>query len=251
MRPLSILAGMRTLFLADAHLKHPADPNYRALLAFLDHQLGRVDTLVLLGDIFEFWVGYKSSVFAAYVPILAMLNRYKEAGTRLIFVEGNHDFLLGPYFHDHLAAQVLPDGGGVEMDGRRIFLAHGDLANPADRGYRLLRSVLRSRPLRLLIRILPPDLTWSIAMRASRRSRRSRNKKSRHWPAREILQSYARDLQASGYQTIVTGHFHQPFHITADDYELVALGDWISQFSYAVCEDGVFELRTYEPAAGA
>jgi len=240
---------MRTLFLADAHLKQPSDLNYRAMLEFLDKQLGRVDTLVLLGDIFEFWVGYQHTVFAAYVPILEMLGRYREAGTQIIIVEGNHDFHLGPYFHDRLGALVLPDGGGVELDGQKVFLAHGDLANPEDRGYRILRSVLRSWPLRLLIRISPPDLAWGIAAKASRQSRRRRNKKSQQVPAREILQNYARAIQSRGYQTIVTGHFHQPFHETTEGYELVALGDWIDQFSYAVCENGLFELKTYDPVS--
>ncbi len=240
---------MRILFLADAHLKHPSDPNYRAMLTFLDKQLARTDTLVLLGDIFEFWVGYQHSVFSAYVPILEMLGRYRQAGIPIIFVEGNHDFHLGPYFREHLAAQVLPDGGGMELDGQKVFLAHGDLANPEDRGYRLLRALLRSWPLRLLIRILPPELTWNIAVGASRRSRRERNTKSRQRPAQEILQSYARDIHSRGYQVIVTGHFHQPIHEKAEGYELLALGDWMDPYSYAVCEDGHFELRTYDPSA--
>ena len=50
---------MKTLFIADAHLKNPRDRNYRALLDFLAEQLHVVDRLVLLGDIFEFWVGYR------------------------------------------------------------------------------------------------------------------------------------------------------------------------------------------------
>ena len=242
---------MRTLFLADAHLNQPSDPNYRALLLFLEKQLGRTDTLVLLGDIFEFWVGYKYTVFSAYVPILEMLDRFRAAGTQIIFVEGNHDFHLGPYFQQHLAARVLPDGDAVELDGRKVFLAHGDLANPEDRSYRVLRSVLRSYPLYLMIRILPPDLTWSIAAMAGRRSRRGREEKSRHKPARGILMDYARGIHARGFETVVTGHFHQPFHAKEAGFELIALGDWISQFSYAVCEDGVFELKTYEPASTA
>lgn len=242
---------MRTLFLADAHLNQPSDANYRSLLTFLEQQLGRTDTLVLLGDIFEFWVGYSYSVFSAYVPVLEMFDRFRAAGTQIIFVEGNHDFHLGPYFEQHLAARILPDGGGVKLDERNVFLAHGDLANPKDRSYRLLRAVLRSWPLYMLVQILPPDLTWRIAAMACRQSRRGCKEKSRQQPAREILLEYARGIHARGFEAIVTGHFHQPFHAREAGFELIALGDWISQFSYAVCEDGVFELRTYEPSATA
>jgi UDP-2,3-diacylglucosamine hydrolase len=113
----------------------------------------------------------------------------------------------------------------------------------------MLRKILRSAPLRCLARLLPSRLAWRIAANASRQSKRSRNEKNRRWPAREILLSYARDLHSRGHQTIITGHFHQPLHETMDGIEVVALGDWINQFSYAVYEDGLFELKTYDPAA--
>ncbi len=103
---------MRDIFLADAHLLDPSDANYRRLLAFLDRQRGSVGTLYLLGDIFEFWVGYHHTVFAPYVPLLEALRRLREAGARIVYVEGNHDFHLGPYIEETLGCTVLPDGGG-------------------------------------------------------------------------------------------------------------------------------------------
>lgn len=242
---------MKTLFLADAHLRHPADDNYRALLAFLEEQITDTERLVLLGDIFEFCVGYRHTVFANHVPLLHMLGRYREQGIEILYVEGNHDFHLGPYFEDRLEVKVLPDGGGIKLDDRDVYIAHGDLANPADRGYRLLRSVLRSRLLRWLLAIMPPDLTWRLAALASRQSKRSTPEKSRQWPARDILLTYARSLGEQGYQVVVTGHFHQPFHVREDGLELLALGDWINQFSYAVAENGGFELKTYTLSAEA
>lgn len=242
---------MKTLFIADAHLKNPRDRNYRTLLDFLAEQMHAVGRLVLLGDIFEFWVGYRHTVFANYVPLLAMLAEYREKGIEICYVEGNHDFHLGPYFGDRLGAKIFPDGGGIKLDGRNVCLVHGDLANPADRGYLMLRKVLRSSPMRWLLRMVPPDLTWRIAAGASRQSQNSRLQKSRQWPARDILLDYARDLHRQGYEVIVTGHFHQPFHVREENFELIALGDWISQFSYATAEKGRFELKTYQPSISA
>ena len=238
---------MRALFLADAHLVYPDDLNYRHFLTFLEGQLGHVDTLVLLGDIFEFWTGVQRRPFTAQRPALQLLKRFQERGTQIVYVEGNHDFNLAPYFADWPNVTVLPDGGCFTLGGREVFLAHGDLANPEDRSYRLLRKVLRSAPLRWLAGILPPALSWRIAERASRQSKRSRNEKSRRWPARDILLNYALDISRLGYPVILTGHFHQPFHEQNDNFELVALGDWIHQFSYAVYEDGRFALKTYSP----
>jgi UDP-2,3-diacylglucosamine pyrophosphatase LpxH len=100
--------------------------------------------------------------------------------------------------------------------------------------------------LRLLLRALPPALVWRIAERASQASRRQRQNQSRHWPARDILIPYARARLAEGYQAVVTGHFHQPFHEQLEGGELLALGDWITAYSYAVWDNGGFRLARYE-----
>lgn len=238
---------MRAVFLADAHLRHPADDNYRALLAFLAEQEGRTDLLVLLGDICEFLVGYPETVFPPYVPLFETLARLQRQGTQLVYVEGNHDFHLEPGFRHRLPCRILPDGGVIDLDGRRVLVVHGDLANPADRGYRLLRAVLRSAPARLLIGTLPAAWTWAIAERMSRASKRTRNEKSRRWPARDILVPYAETQLTAGVQAVVTGHFHQPLHEQLSNGELLALGDWITQYSYAVWENGAFRLECYRP----
>ncbi len=235
---------MRALFLADAHLSKPADPNYRSLLAFLEKQRGKTDLLVLLGDIFEFWIG-KATVVADYVPLIDCLERLHRQGTRLVYVEGNHDFHLGPVFTRRLNCQVLPDGGGIELDGKKIYLAHGDLANPDDVGYRRLRKLLRSRLLQSLIRFAPNGLTMAIANRGSFESRKSSADRHRRWPARKILQPYVQAILAEGYQAVVTGHYHQPYHEKMDDGEHIALGDWITQYSYAVYENRTFSLHRY------
>jgi len=239
---------MRAIFLADAHICKPSDPNYQTLLAFLEEQCGKTDLLVLLGDIFEFWIG-KATVVDDYVPLINAFERMHQQGTKLVYVEGNHDFHLGPVFTQRLNCQVFPDGGSIEIDGKKIFLAHGDLANPDDTGYRLLRKFLRSGFIRTALRIAPNSLTMAIANRGSYESRKSSGERRSRWPARETLKPYAEAILAAGHQAIVTGHYHQPFQETLDDGELIALGDWITQYSYAVYEDQTFTLRSYKPGS--
>jgi UDP-2,3-diacylglucosamine hydrolase len=236
---------MRAIFLADAHLRKPGDHNYRMMLDFLDEQCGKTDILVLLGDIFEFWIG-KSTVLADHVPMVAALERLHQQGTKLVYVEGNHDFHLGPVFTRRLECQVLPDGGSIELDGKKVFLAHGDLANPNDLGYRRLRKLFRSSLVRILIRTLPNFLLLRIGARAGYESKKNYRGERARWPAREVLIPYAEAILATGQQAVVTGHFHQPFHEKLGDGELIALGDWITQFSYAIYEDHAFTLTSYQ-----
>ncbi len=224
----------------------PPAPSRRSQLppasAFLEEQRGCVRTLFLLGDIFDFWIGFRHVVFAPYIPLLEALRQLRESGTAIVYVEGNHDFHLGPYFREILGCRILPAGGGVEIGGQRIFIAHGDLVNPADRGYRLLRRLLRSRPLRLLTFLLPPDLIWEIACRSSRLSSRGHTAKRQRWLPEDLLLAHARERFAEGYQAVVTGHFHTPLLRATEQGTVIGLGDWIEQYSYAVWENGAFSL---------
>jgi len=240
---------MRAIFVADAHLRKPGDLNYLVMLDFLEEQRGRTDMLVLLGDIFEFWIG-KNKVAADHAPLVDALERLHQQGTKLVYVEGNHDFHLGPVFTEQLACQVFPDGGSIELDGKKVYLAHGDLANPDDTGYHRLRSFFRSGLVRFLIRALPDVLLRSIASRAGSLSKKNYGGQRNNWPARKLLIPFAETFIATGHQAVVTGHFHQPFHEKLGDGELIALGDWITQFSYAVYENRGFSLTSYQPTSG-
>jgi len=234
---------MKDVFIADAHLHLPEDANYQRLLAFLTSLEGEVRTLYLLGDIFQFWVGYRHCVFANAVPLLAALRRLHVAGTRLVYVEGNHDFKLGPYFRDTLGCRIITETADIDLDGIPVHLAHGDLVDSRDLGYRLLRATLRSRPLNVLKNLVPPDWMWGISVWMNRRSRASHHRRDRNWQPVRLLEAYFDRCCASGARAVVTGHFHTPLLRESPQGTLVALGDWITQYSYAVFENGRFSLH--------
>jgi len=232
---------MRALFLADAHLRHPEDENYRLLLDFLYTQQGDVDALFLLGDIFEFWIGYKHVVFSEHLPLLSTLQQLKDQGCALYYVEGNHDFNMGDFFHKTLECTVIPDQQVVEWDGQRLFLCHGDLANPNDRGYRLLRSFWRSPLLKGLTRILSPDTAWRFGNYLCDLSRKKT--RQRRDPSALVI-PYAKNALSTA-DHFICGHFHFPLQIEIDEGRVTVLGDWISQFSYLEITDSTASLKSY------
>jgi UDP-2,3-diacylglucosamine hydrolase len=233
---------MRAIFLSDAHLRNPQDKNYQQLLDFLNQQKD-LDALFLLGDIFEFWFGYKHLVFTTYIPLLEKLRQLSENGTKLFFVEGNHDFHLGPYFAETLNCTVVPDQQVVEWDGKKILICHGDLLNP-DRNYQRLRSFWRSWPIKLLSRIIHPDLVWSFALWLSNKSSKN-NPENCHQDPTPYLLPFAEQKPASDSHIVICGHFHHPIDIVHHGIKIIALGDWIKQFSYAEMLDGEIKLKSY------
>lgn len=234
---------MKALFIADAHLKDPADENYRRLLAFLRRNRKDLKALFFLGDIFAFWSGPRFADFPPFRPLLEEVKNLRAAGVAITWVEGNHDFHLAPFFSDVLGCRVLSDGGPAEFDGRRLFLAHGDLVNPEDKRYLRLRRLLRRGPGRTASLHLPPALLWRLARLGWALSRRTHAAKATRWSPEELLRHHSGGYFQDGFDAVVTGHYHVPLLENRNGRVLVALGDWIDQYSYAVLEDGRFELK--------
>ena len=235
----------RTVFLSDAHLHAPEDANYRLLLDFLATLPGTVETLCILGDLFDFRVGLPALRFPEQEPLLDALRHLVHSGIRLIYLEGNHDFHLHPDLSEGLGAEVYAGPVVLELQGKRVYLCHGDLINRADWRYRLLHTVLR-HPLTLgMGRLLPVSLVTRMRTRLQRTSKkRYRHNRSR-WDYPAMIRGFGATVRAQGYDALVLGHFHRPFMDHQGDFILVSLGDWISQFSYAELCDGDFRLLTY------
>lgn len=116
---------MRAIFIADAHLRQPGDENYRLLMEFLAGLRGNVDTLYILGDLFEFWIGYDPVPFTHYLPLLDRLRELVDSGVRIEYFEGNHDFHMGPFFTETLRATVHPGPAVVDIRGNGSISATG------------------------------------------------------------------------------------------------------------------------------
>lgn len=237
---------MRAIFIADAHLRQPGDQNYRLLMEFLAGLRGNVDTLYILGDLFEFWIGYDPVPFTHYLPLLDRLRELVDSGVRIEYFEGNHDFHMGPFFTETLRATVHPGPAVIDIQGERFYLCHGDEVNRKDYPYRLLRFILHSSLTRAATRIVPPAVTCRIAVGMSRESRKNHGRRRHRWDYAAILRTFAAERFREGCRAVVAGHFHQPFiDRNNDGTVLLSLGDWLTHYTYGEWSDGTLSLKTY------
>ncbi|KAF0219475.1 MAG: UDP-2 3-diacylglucosamine [Geobacteraceae bacterium] len=239
---------MRKVFIADAHLRNPGDENYRILLDFLAGLEGSTDTLFILGDLFEFWIGYRNVPFHHYIPVLDQLRRLREHGVDIVYFEGNHDFHMGPFFEETLQARVFSGPAIFSLDGKQVYLCHGDQMNRKDHTYRLLRFMLHSPLTRALTLIVPPAVASLIAVWMGGKSRKSHKERRVKWDYMKIVKDFAAARFAAGCDVVVTGHFHIPFIERSGEGPkrvLLSLGDWITHFSYGEWVDGEISLKTY------
>jgi UDP-2,3-diacylglucosamine hydrolase len=235
---------MRTIFLADAHLHHPDDANYRLLLRFIQSLQGTTETLCIMGDLFDFRIGLPALAFPEQEPILHALEQLHLSGTRLIYLEGNHDFHLGADFAKRLGAELYPGPVQLELQGKRVYLCHGDLINKADWRYSLLHRTLRSHVTLRVGHLLPALAVQGARRRLQRSSQKGYSQKRQRWDYASIIRDYATSIRDQGYDALLLGHFHLPFVEHQGQFTLLSLGDWITQFSYAEMVDGELSLFT-------
>jgi len=92
-------AGKDWIFVSDSHFTGREPEGMEAFLRFLNSEKERMDYLVILGDLFEFFFGFKESfsraepffAFSDYLPILEELRCLYRQGIRIKYFEGNHD----------------------------------------------------------------------------------------------------------------------------------------------------------------
>jgi UDP-2,3-diacylglucosamine hydrolase len=239
---------MRTIFLADAHLAAPEERNYRLLIRFLRELEGNTETLFIMGDLFDFWLGFPANPFHQFDEMLDALQSLVRSGCRLVYFEGNHDFHLGDIFRQQLGAEIHTGPAIITIQGRRLFLCHGDQINQHDHGYRMLRMLLHNRLAAIAVSFIPPSIALSVKSRLQRASRAGYQAKLQRWNYREIIRSFARTVLEQGCDGMVTGHFHIAFREELDNsqFVIISLGDWIDQFTYGEIVAGTLSLRNYE-----
>ena len=240
---------MRKIFIADAHLRNPEDDNYRMLLRFLAGLEGNTETLYILGDLFEFWIGYRRIPFTHYFPVLEQLRNLVQSGTEIVFFEGNHDFHMGPFFTETLKARVYKGPAIVDLAGKRVYICHGDQVNSRDVGYRLLRFIMHNPLSGSLVPIIPVGAVSSLAVRMSRASKQIHQVRKTKWDYLTILRQFAAARFREGCDIMISGHFHLPLlEKTTDGGEriLLSLGDWITHYSYGEWVDGELFLKKFE-----
>ena len=128
--------------ISDLHLQLSEPGTFEAWRA---HMLGTpADAVLLLGDVFEVWVGDDAVAHDSFLQACAQV--LQEASKRLTvgFMPGNRDFLVGSAFLDECRVQPLQDPTLLLWGAQRILLSHGDALCLDDQAYQRFRAVART-----------------------------------------------------------------------------------------------------------
>jgi UDP-2,3-diacylglucosamine hydrolase len=158
---------------SDTHLGVTPSHVERDLLAFLRHLPGRARSLVINGDLFEFWFEWRSVIPRPSFRVLAALADLVDSGIPVLWVAGNHDCWGGEVLRQDVGVDYHVGPWAGDLAGWKTLIEHGDgLRDVEDRRYRRLRSVLRHPAAIWAFRnLLHPDFGSRLAAGSSHASR--------------------------------------------------------------------------------
>ena len=158
---------------SDTHLGvGPAEVEGR-LLAFLRHLPQRAGSLVINGDLFEFWFEWRHVIPRTSFRVLAALADLVDAEVPVLWIAGNHDCWGGEVLRRDVGVDYHVGPWRGKLAGWNTLIEHGDgLRDVEDRRYRRLRAVLRHPASIWAFRhLLHPDFGSRLAAGSSHASR--------------------------------------------------------------------------------
>jgi len=211
-------------FISDLHL---ADDTPHGFEAWQRYLLGtRADAVLILGDLFEVWVGDDArheGFEARCAAVLAQAAARRYVG----FMAGNRDFLVGETLLRECGVHALPDPTVVDAFGQRLLLTHGDALCIADLEYQAFRRVVRNPAWQIeqLARPLAQRRALARQMREQSAGMHAQRAPA-DWVDVDAPAAMAW-MQAANASALIHGHTHRPGdEHRPDGYERHVLSDW-------------------------
>ena len=220
-----------TYFIADLHLANNRPDITSCFLRFLKYEAVKAQSLYILGDLFEAWIGDDDD--SAYLATIAKaLTTLAGFGTKIYYIHGNRDFLLGQDFAKKSTMILLPEIELINLYGNDIVIMHGDTLCTKDIAYQKFRKKSRSWWWQALIKSLPLFVRKKIAADYRKRSAAATAVKSQDIMdvTPEEVVNCLEDYQC---QLLIHGHTHRPAKheliANGKKAQRIVLGDWYDQ----------------------
>lgn len=201
-----------------------------------------ITELVLLGDIYDSYIEYRTMMPKGFSRFLGMVARWADDGVAIRYFAGNHDPWHIDFFATEFGATFFSDHEDREIDGRRFRFVHGDGIVP--RGiYRKIKPILRHPvPVGLYRSLLPGDSGLSLARWVNEKFSTKTRKESTVIAIREYA---AKLLQNGETDVFVTGHSHHRDHIVHPFGVYLNPGSWHYERTFALIDEGQIRLVQY------
>jgi len=235
-------------FISDVHLglysRTEDTVREQMLLNFLDKISDNAKNLFIVGDLFDYWFEYKFVIPKYYYRILSKLKELRLKDIKIEYLMGNHDFGHQNFFQEELDIPIYKDDIVREIEGKKFYISHGDGKNYNDKGYKILKKILRNPTCQWLFNQLHPDFGIWLASHSSKKSRNYTSKKN--WNENDGMEDFAKSIINEGFDYVITGHRHKATFKKIGNGYFVDLGDWLNDNpTFGIFENNEFNLTNY------
>lgn len=220
-------------FISDLHLSSHLPKTLAQFEDFCQNIAPQFDTLIILGDLFEYWLGddtCKDNPTA--MRVMDVLQKLFNKGKKIGFVAGNRDFLVQNEFARRARITLLPDPCVISIQKQKVLLSHGDLLCTNDKSYQRFRHIVHTAWVQKLFLNIPASWRNLLAHFLRTRSEKRWNQSSA--VQREYLM-VTQDINIDTAESwlaqhkshiLIHGHTHRPStHLNYDNMRMV-LPDW-------------------------
>ena len=202
MFPKPLLTG--AILIADAHCAPWRTPFIDFLRAL---ESGEITTpqLILMGDVFDMLYGPIPRTYPYNTEGIDLINRLSDR-MEILYLEGNHDFLLDGLFPNVLVIRRENQPLMMSYEGRRIALSHGDSTMGV--GYELYTAFIRNRSILALLRTIDSIGGGFIVRWLEKQMKRKIHCRSIE-QFESLIQNRLASLKLDTVDVLIEGHFHQ------------------------------------------
>ncbi|MEE9190670.1 MAG: UDP-2,3-diacylglucosamine diphosphatase, partial [Candidatus Neomarinimicrobiota bacterium] len=136
-------------FISDIHLmlKNTERENEKLarISSFFKHIQKTGGTLFIVGDLFDFYFEYPHVIPKVYFIFYSEVFALKQKGIEIHYILGNHDYWVSDFIQDTITNKTYFDDVQFELGGKKFYVTHGDGLLSRDKGYRIVKVILRNR----------------------------------------------------------------------------------------------------------
>jgi UDP-2,3-diacylglucosamine hydrolase len=129
-------------FVSDLHLSKHTPQTLKVFKHWVQTVSGQNSWIFLLGDIFETWLG-DDYIDLVSLQFIETIKNARDVGTKIYFMHGNRDFLVGEALGKLAKFEILHDPALLTVNQQIILITHGDQLCVDDKAYQKFR--LQSR----------------------------------------------------------------------------------------------------------
>ena len=187
---------------------------------------------------FDWWPGDDSNQFNKVITLLKEISNE----SKIFFICGNRDYLIGKKFAEDTNITILPDHELIKLGKEKTIILHGDTLCTDDKKYQRFRKFSRSWVSKKVFLLLPKYLKDFIFNFARQKSNHDKSYKDQNIMDVNTLAVEKLFNEFNNPPIMIHGHTHRPkihnYKFNGVKSKRVVLNDWYESGSFLLWDKG-------------